>query len=126
MSMNRALSQELWWYDPYISLSSKYQIGVAPVGTSSSVFKRQIATPEFGNCDDINYIAGEVDKNETSFVVGDGSENTDGLPYCNPKLSNNRKYEIYIGYASRLSEQVSISVPEVLMCSLSSSFLFYN
>ncbi|XP_072016302.1 receptor-type tyrosine-protein phosphatase T-like [Amphiura filiformis] len=82
---------------------NKYQIGVAPVINTNN-YKREVSTPDFGNCGATNYIAGEVDTSATEFVVGDDSSYLDGL-YCNSKLSNNRKYEIYIGYASRLNAQ---------------------
>ena len=67
-----------------------------------------MSVPNFGECGATNYIAGEVDKTETEFVVGDGQEYVGGLPYCNPKLNTNSKYDIYVGFASRLDEQVSL------------------
>ena len=94
----------------FFCLNSKYQIGVAPVINSLSKRSITVVDPDFfGDCNDENYIAGEVDITAQDFEVGNGETYMDGQ-YCNKELTTGQLYQIYVGFASRLSQNVRIVV----------------
>ena len=84
---------------------SGFQIGVKNIQQARN--KREADTPEFGTyLDSPNaYIAGEVNRSDTKFLVGDGQVYGG---YENPALIEGQEYEIYVAVVSQTPNEVTI------------------